>query len=49
LFLQLKGSENIKDSGLLHSDLIETVAGEGVNCKLIAKEIFQQKNLEEMT
>lgn len=62
LFGLLKGSETIKDSCLLHIDLMET-AGElpirikticctleelGYNCKLIAREIFRLKNLEEM-
>lgn len=62
LFRQLKGDKNIKDTSLLHIDLMETV-GElpvkiksigctleelGWNCKLIAKEVFRLKNLEEL-
>jgi hypothetical protein len=62
LFSQLKGYQNLKDSCLLHIDLMETVDELPVkvkticctlhelayNCKLIAKEIFRLKNLEEM-
>jgi hypothetical protein len=62
LFRQLKGSSSIKDSCLLHIDLMETVNEVPVkikticctleelafNCKLIAREIFRLKNLEEM-
>lgn len=62
LFRQLKGDEKIKDSCLLHIDLMETVEGLpvkikticctleelGYNCKLITREIFRLKNLEEM-
>ena len=62
LFRQLKGDENIKDSCLLHIDLMETIDGlparikticctldeVGANCKLIARELFRLKNLEEM-
>ncbi|QEM04997.1 hypothetical protein DIU31_016285 [Mucilaginibacter rubeus] len=62
LFNQLKGSPDLKDTRLLHIDLMETV-GElpvkikticctleelGYNCKLIAREVFRLKNLEEM-
>jgi len=62
LFRQLKGNENIKDTCLLHIDLMETInelpvrikticctlEEIGVNCKLISREIFRLKNLEEM-
>jgi hypothetical protein len=62
LFRQLKGIETIKDTCMLHIDLMETVDGLPVkikticctldelafNCKLIAREIFRLKNLEEM-
>ncbi len=62
LFGQLKGDENIKDTCLLHIDLMETVnelpvriktigctlEELGVNCKLIAREIFRLQNLENM-
>jgi len=62
LFGQLQGDENIKESCLLHIDLMETVdelpvriksicctlEQLGANCKLIAREIFRLKNLEEM-
>lgn len=62
LFQQLKGDENIKDSCLLHIDLMETIDELpvrikticctldelGANCKLIARELFRLKNLEEM-
>ena len=62
LFGQLKGDKNIKESCILHIDLIET-AGElpvkikticctldelAYNCKLIAREVFRLKNLEEL-
>lgn len=62
LFEQLKGQEAMKESCLLHIDLMETVDALpvkikticctldelGANCKLIAREIFRLKNLEEM-
>ena len=62
LFAQLKGKTEIKDSCLLHIDLMETRNGLpvkikticctledlGANCKLIAREIFRLKNLEEL-
>jgi hypothetical protein len=62
LFGKLQGSEKIKDTCLLHVDLMETVNELpvkikticctldelGTNCKLIAREIFRLKNLEEM-
>lgn len=62
LFRQLKGSEIIKETCLLHIDLMETINALPVkikticctleefayNCKLIAREIFRLKNLEEM-
>ncbi|MFA6246618.1 MAG: hypothetical protein WC615_06735 [Mucilaginibacter sp.] len=62
LFAQLKGDITLKDSALLHIDLMETVNGLpvkirticcsleelGLNSKLIAREIFRLKNLEEM-
>ncbi|MES2275193.1 MAG: hypothetical protein V4592_04170 [Bacteroidota bacterium] len=62
LFAQLKGESKLKDSALLHIDLMETVNGLpvrirticctleelGSNSKLIAREIFRLKNLEEM-
>ena len=62
LFRQLKGSPDLKDSCLLHIDLMETVdelpvkirticctlEELGSNCKLIAREMFRLKNLEEM-
>jgi hypothetical protein len=62
LFRQLKGSETIKDTCMLHIDLMETVDELPVkikticctldelacNCKLIARQIFRLKNLEEM-
>ncbi len=62
LFRQLKGDESIRDSALLHIDLMETVDELpvkiksicctldelGANCKLIAREVFRLKNLEEM-
>jgi len=62
LFDQLKGSQIITDSALLHVDLMETVGQLpvkmkticctleelGSNCKLIAREMFRLKNLEEM-
>jgi len=62
LFSQLKGQEHIKDTCLLHIDLMETVDGLpvkikticctldelGCNTRLIAREIFRLKNLEEM-
>ena len=62
LFSQLKGDKNIRDSCLLHIDLMETLGEHpvkiksigctldelGTNCKLIAREIFRLKNLEEM-
>lgn len=62
LFRQLKGSATIKDTCLLHIDLMETVdelpvkikticctlEELGCNCKLITREIFRLKNLEEM-
>lgn len=61
LFRQLKGSEDLKASCLLHIDLMETVDELPVkikticctleelasNCKLIAREIFRLKNLED--
>ncbi|MDB5005166.1 MAG: hypothetical protein JWQ34_3391 [Mucilaginibacter sp.] len=62
LFGQLKGDETLRDTALLHIDLMETVDELpvriksicctldelGINCKLIAREIFRLKNLEEM-
>jgi hypothetical protein len=62
LFGQMKGSETIVETALLHIDLMETVDELPVrikticctldeltlNCKLIAREIFRLKNLEEM-
>ena len=62
LFRRLKGNENIKDTYLLHIDLMETINElpvrikticctldeVGANCKLIAREIFRLKNLEEI-
>ena len=62
LFRQLKGSETINDTCLLHFDLMETVDELpvkikticcnldelGTNCKLIAREVFRLKNLEEL-
>jgi len=62
LFRQLKGNQTMKDTSLLHIDLMETVNELpvkiktvcctldelGANCKLIAREIFRLKNLEEM-
>ena len=62
LFRQLKGNQTMKDTSLLHIDLMETVNDLpvkikticctldelGANCKLIAREIFRLKNLEEM-
>jgi len=62
LFAQLQGSANVKDSCLLHIDLMETINelpvkikticctldDLGTNCKLIAREIFRIKNLEEI-
>lgn len=62
LFRQLKGDGNMKDSCLLHIDLMETIEElpvrikticctleeVGANCKLIARELFRLKNLEEM-
>ncbi|GAC1312912.1 MAG: hypothetical protein NVSMB24_35360 [Mucilaginibacter sp.] len=62
LFGQLKGDQNIRDTCVLHIDLMETVdelpvkiksicctlEELGWNSKLIAKEIFRLKNLEEM-
>jgi len=62
LFDQLEGDKNIKESCILHIDLMET-AGElpvkikticctldelAYNCKLIAREVFRLKSLEEM-
>ena len=62
LFGQLKGSEELTPTCLLHIDLMETVDGLpekikticctleelGTNCKLIAREVFRLKNLEEI-
>ncbi|MFD0766009.1 hypothetical protein ACFQZI_14190 [Mucilaginibacter lutimaris] len=62
LFSQLKGSREINNTCLLHTDLMETVKGLPVkvkticctldelalNSKLIAKEIFRLKNMEEI-
>jgi len=62
LFDQMKGSETLTDTALLHIDLMETVKELpikikticctleelGDNCKLITREIFRLKNLEEI-
>jgi hypothetical protein len=62
LFGHLKGDDTLRDTCLLHIDLMETVNELpvkikticctldelGANCKLIAREIFRLKNLEEM-
>jgi hypothetical protein len=62
LFGQLKGDPDIRNSSLLHIDLMETVDELPVkikticctldelayNSKLIAREIFRLKNLEDM-
>jgi hypothetical protein len=62
LFEQMKGSETLTDTALLHIDLMETadqlpikikticctLDELGANCKIISREIFRLKNMEEM-
>jgi hypothetical protein len=62
LFSQLDGNESVRESDVLHMDLMETVDGLPVNikmincrleqlaanCRIITKEIFKARNLDEI-
>jgi hypothetical protein len=62
LFSRLEGNESVRESDILHMDLVETVDGLPVNmkvinckleqlamnCRILTKEIFKARNLEEL-